>query len=76
MVMLAAAFFLTAQARLAAWTLRAAAGVAAGFLLYFFSQFTYALGLAATLPVLLAAWAPAAIALLLSLAFLFFNEDG
>jgi len=76
MVLLAAAFFLTAQARVAAWTMRAAAGVAAGFCLYFFSQFTYALGLAATLPLTLAAWAPAAIALLLGLAYLFYREDG
>jgi lipopolysaccharide export system permease protein len=76
MVMIAAAFFLTAQARLAAWTLRAAAGVATGFLLFFFSRFTYALGLSATLPVALAAWAPAVIALLLGLAYLFHREDG
>jgi lipopolysaccharide export system permease protein len=76
MVLLAASFFLTTQARMAGWTLRGAAGVATGFLLYFFSQFTYALGLAATLPLLLAAWAPAAIALLLSSAFLFYREDG
>lgn len=76
MVLLAASFFLTSQARMAGWTVRGAAGVASGFVLYFFSQFTYALGLSATLPIVLAAWAPAAIALLLSLAFLFYREDG
>jgi len=76
MVLLAASFFLTTQARMAGWTLRGAVGVATGFLLYFFSQFTYALGLATTLPLLLAAWAPAVIALLLSSAFLFYREDG
>jgi lipopolysaccharide export system permease protein len=76
MVLLAASFFLTSQARMAGWTVRGAAGVASGFMLYFFSQFTYALGLTATLPIILAAWAPATIALLLSLAFLFYREDG
>lgn len=76
MVLLAAAFFLTSQTRMAGWTLRGSAGVAAGFFLYFFSQFTYALGLATTLPLILAAWAPAVIALLFSLTFLFYREDG
>jgi lipopolysaccharide export system permease protein len=76
MVMIAAAFFLTSQARLAGWTARGAGGVATGFLLFFFSRFTYALGLSAQLPVSLAAWAPATIALLLGLAYLFYREDG
>jgi len=76
MVLLAASFFLTTQARLAGWTIRGAGGVAAGFLLYFYNQFTYALGLNATLPLLIAAWAPALTALLLSLTFLFYREDG
>ena len=76
MVLLAASFFLTSETRMAGWTLRGAAGVGAGFLLYFFNQFTYQLGANTTLPIGLAAWAPAAIAMLLSLAFLFYREDG
>jgi lipopolysaccharide export system permease protein len=76
MVLLAAAFFLTPHSRMAEWTVRGAAGVGAGFLLYFYNQFTYALGLNATLPLLVAAWAPALTALLLSAAFLFYREDG
>lgn len=76
MVLLAACFFMTTQSRLAGWTLRGAAGVATGFLFYFYNQFTYALGLTATLPIALAAWAPALTALLLGLGYLFHREDG
>lgn len=76
MVLLAACFFMTTQARLAGWTVRGAAGIATGFLFYFYNQFTYALGLTATLPFMLAAWAPAVTALLLGLAYLFHREDG
>lgn len=76
MVLVASAFYLTANARLAGWTVRGISGVATGFLFYFFSRFTYALGLSATLPLVLAAWAPAAVAGLLGLAYLFHREDG
>lgn len=76
MVIVASVFFLTSNARLAGWTARAIAGVATGFLFYFFSRFTYALGLSATLPLGLAAWAPTAVAGLLGLAYLFHREDG
>lgn len=76
MVLVAAAFYLTANARHSSWALRGTAGVATGFLLYFFSRFTYALGLSATLPLVLAAWAPTAVAGLLGLTYLFHREDG
>lgn len=76
MVLVASVFFLTSNARLAGWTTRAIAGVGTGFLFYFFSRFTYALGLSATLPLTLAAWAPTAVAGLLGLAYLFHREDG
>ncbi|MCA0199481.1 MAG: LPS export ABC transporter permease LptG [Proteobacteria bacterium] len=76
MVLVASVFFLTSNARLAGWTARGIAGVSTGFLFYFFSRFTYALGLSATLPLMLAAWAPTAVAGLLGLAYLFHREDG
>ncbi len=76
MVLVAAAFYLTVNARHGSWVMRGTAGIAAGFLLYFFSRFTYALGLSATLPLVLAAWAPAAVAGLLGLTYLFHREDG
>ena len=76
MVLVAAAFYMTANARHSSWAMRGTAGLATGFLLYFFSRFTYALGLSATLPLILAAWAPAAVAGLLGLTYLFHREDG
>jgi lipopolysaccharide export system permease protein len=51
-------------------------GVAAGFALYFLSDVSLALGLSGSLPPILAAWAPAAIATLAGLALLFHLEDG
>jgi lipopolysaccharide export system permease protein len=51
-------------------------GVAAGFLLYITVDISQALGLAGSVPVPLAAWAPAAAATLLGLATLFHLEDG
>lgn len=76
MVLVASVFFLTSNARVAGWTARGISGVGTGFLFYFFSRFTYALGLSATLPLVLAAWAPTAVAGFLSLAYLFHREDG
>jgi lipopolysaccharide export system permease protein len=76
MVLVAAAFNLTANARLAGWTGRGVAGLGTGFVLYFFSRFLYALGLSSTLPLVLAAWAPAAVTSMLVLAYLFHREDG
>jgi len=76
MVLIASAFYLTAHARLAGWTARGIAGIGTAFLFYFFSRFTYALGLSATLPLSLAAWAPTAVAMLLGAAYLFHREDG
>jgi lipopolysaccharide export system permease protein len=76
MVLVGAAFFLTALPRAGAWTARTLAGIGAGFLLYFFSRFAYTLGLSATLPVAMAAWAPALVAMLVSLSYLFHREDG
>ncbi|MBL8628961.1 MAG: LPS export ABC transporter permease LptG [Rhodospirillaceae bacterium] len=76
MVLLAASFFLTTQSRMAEWTMRGAAGVGAGFVLYFYNQFTYAMGLNATLPILIAAWAPALTAMCLGMGYLFYREDG
>ncbi len=51
-------------------------GVSVGFALYFISNLTEALGLSGSLPVALAAWAPAGVAVLLGTALLFHLEDG
>ena len=51
-------------------------GVFAGFLLYFLSDLSLALGVSGVLPPFLAAWAPTIVATLLGLAVLFHLEDG
>lgn len=76
MVLVASAFYLTTNNRLGGWTKRGLAGLGAGFMLYFFSRLTYALGLSAILPLPLAAWAPTMVAALLGLTYLFHHEDG
>ena len=53
-----------------------AAGVGAGFLLFILSDIVFALGLSGRAPAMLAAWTPAAAALLLGCAALLHLEDG
>lgn len=75
MVLLAATFSLRLTRR-GHTGLLIAAGVLAGFLLYFISDVVYAFGLAGNLPAALAAWTPTGVAALLGLALLFHLEDG
>jgi lipopolysaccharide export system permease protein len=51
-------------------------GVAAGFALFMLDRITAEFGEAGSLPVVLAAWAPAAAGLMLALALLLHLEDG
>jgi len=51
-------------------------GVGVGFLLYFTIELVQPFGLNGTLPVVLAAWAPTGICLMLGLSMLFHLEDG
>jgi lipopolysaccharide export system permease protein len=51
-------------------------GLAAGFLFYILSDVAFALGLSGRLPIILAAWTPAGIAILLGVATLLHLEDG
>jgi lipopolysaccharide export system permease protein len=53
-----------------------AAGVLAGFLFYFLSDLTLALGMAGSIPAHLAAFSPTAVTALLGIALLFHLEDG
>jgi lipopolysaccharide export system permease protein len=52
------------------------AGVASGFALYVLSDIVYALGLAAKVPVALAAWTPTGISLIFGVSMLLHLEDG
>ncbi len=52
------------------------AGITTGFLLHFFTDIVFALGSAGTLPVMLAAWTPAIVVLMIGAALLLHLEDG
>jgi lipopolysaccharide export system permease protein len=75
MVLVAATFSLrlTRRGRLGLFLL---AGLGSGFLLYFLSDISLALGMSGSLPPVLAAWAPAAIFAMIGSALLFHMEDG
>jgi lipopolysaccharide export system permease protein len=75
MIMLAAAFSLRPQ-RQGHVALVIVLGLLAGFLLYFLSNFVFALGLSGKIPVILAGWAPAVISAMLGIALLLHLEDG
>jgi lipopolysaccharide export system permease protein len=75
MVLIAASFSLRMQRR-GGTTLMIIGGIASGFALYFLSDVTFALGLSATIPLSLAAWAPAGVSLLLGASLLLHLEDG
>jgi lipopolysaccharide export system permease protein len=75
MAVLAAAFSLR-LARLGGLAGLAGAGVALGFVIFFFNQFAGALGRAGIIPPFAAAWAPALVALLAGLTLLCYTEDG
>ena len=75
MAVLAAAFSLKLT-RLGGLAVLAAAGVACGFAVFFFSQLCDSLAKAEMLPPFVAAWAPPLLALLSAFALLFHTEDG
>ncbi|MBC7905718.1 MAG: LPS export ABC transporter permease LptG [Rhodospirillaceae bacterium] len=76
MVLVAAIFSLKPNMRSGGLLRRVGGGVAAGFVIYFFSKIIYAFGLSATLPQSLAAWSPALVAGLMGLSGLLHLEDG
>jgi lipopolysaccharide export system permease protein len=75
MSILAAAFSLR-LARLGGLAGLAGAGVALGFVMFFFNQFAGALAKADIIPLFAAAWAPALVALLAGVTLLCYTEDG
>ncbi|MBO39860.1 MAG: LPS export ABC transporter permease LptG [Rhodospirillaceae bacterium] len=75
MILLAAAFTLR-PTRHGGATLTLVTGIAAGVLIYFLTDIAHALGLSSRLPVLLAAWSPATVGILLGTGLLFYLEDG
>ena len=75
MAILAAAFSLRLM-RLGGLAILSGAAVALGFLFFFVNQLCGALGKAEVVPPVLAAWAPAALALLAGTTLLLYTEDG
>ncbi|RAK52922.1 LPS export ABC transporter permease LptG [Phenylobacterium deserti] len=75
MAVLAAAFSLR-LARLGGLAGLAGAGVALGFVIFFFNQFAGALARADILPLFAGAWGPPVVALLSGLTLLCYTEDG
>jgi lipopolysaccharide export system permease protein len=75
MVLLAATFSLRMQRR-GGTALMIGGGIASGFLLYLLSNLVFALGLASTIPVSLAAWAPTGVSWLLGASMLLHLVDG
>lgn len=75
MVLIAATFTLR-QSRKGGTVFVVSGGVLTGFVLYFFSDVVFALGLSDSIPVTLAAWTPSGVTTLLGLAMLLHLEDG
>ena len=75
MVLIAATFTLRQSSRGSMMTV-ISGGIMTGFLLYFFSDLVFALGLSDSIPVVLAAWTPSGVSTLLGLAMLLHLEDG
>ncbi|KKJ76604.1 hypothetical protein WH95_12430 [Kiloniella litopenaei] len=75
MVLLAATFSMQ-QHRRGRVGLMILSGILTGFLLYFLSNFVFALGQSTKVPVALAAWSPAGVSLLLGVTMLLHLEDG
>ena len=75
MVLIAATFTLRHH-RWGGTTFIVAGGVLTGFVLYFFSDVVFALGLSDSIPITLAAWTPSGVATLLGVAMLLHLEDG
>ena len=75
MILLSASFSLRPQRR-GRVAISILAGVITGFLLYFVSNFVFALGLSGKVPVVLAAWTPAGVSLMFGVSLLLHLEDG
>ena len=75
MILIAATFTLR-PSRQGTPTFVIAGGILTGFILYFFSDVVFALGLSDSIPITLAAWSPSGVANLLGISMLLHLEDG
>ena len=75
-MVLIAAVFSTRYSRRGGMGVLIGGGVMGGFMVFFFSDVTNALGVSGNLPVVMAAWLPAGVTLLIGVASLLHLEDG
>lgn len=75
-MVLIAAVFTFRQVRMGSTAFVVGGGMFSGFVVYFFSDVVFALGLSDSIPVVLAAWTPAGVTTLLGVSMLLHLEDG
>lgn len=76
MLLISALFTLPSSNRRSSTFLRVLGSLGTGFCLYFFSRITNVMGLNASLPLFLAAWGPALVAIPICISLLLHLEDG
>ncbi len=76
MILIAAVFSINPNQRQGGGLLRISVGIAIGFLLYFLTRITYALGFSTALPTAFAIWSPIIIFSLVMVSILLHQEDG
>ena len=76
MVLIAAVFSVDPNQRKGGGALKISAAIVFGFLLYFMTRITYALGFSTALPIAFATWSPPLIFALFSISILLHREDG
>lgn len=76
MILISATFSVDPNQRRGGGALKTSAAIAGGFLLYFMTRITYALGFSTALPVAFATWSPPLIFTLISVSILLHQEDG
>ncbi len=76
MILIAAVFSVDPNQRKGGGALKISGAIVSGFLLYFMTRITYALGFSTALPVGFATWSPPVIFALISISLLLHREDG
>lgn len=76
MILIAAVFSVDPNQRKGGGALKLSGAIVSGFLLYFMTRITYALGFSTALPVGFATWSPPLIFAFISIAMLLHREDG
>ena len=76
MILISAAFSVDPNQRRGGGAIQISAAIVSGFLLYFMTRITYALGFSTALPIAFATWSPPMIFALISVSILLHHEDG